>query len=192
MGTMEYGYNMNMYHDVNTQCIEKEKKEKNEVRTKRRYRKKERDENGNIIKKRKKSGLTRLCYMSQELKDIVGFDGPLARNCITKKFWDYTEKNGLKKPGRIIMTDEKLKSVWGQNVEQIHMYSVQKGLKEHITTMSKEEEEKYKQQNPHLFQEELKELQQEQERKKKNAKTTKKKKKNKENDSKNVAKYDDS
>ena len=62
-----------------------------EVRKKRRYRKKVRDENGNVIKKRKNSGLTRLCFMSDTLKKIVGKEGPLARNKITKGFWDYTE-----------------------------------------------------------------------------------------------------
>ena len=62
-----------------------------EVRKKRRYRKKIRDENGNIFKKRKKSGLTRLCFMSDSLKIIVGKEGPLARNKITKGFWDYLQ-----------------------------------------------------------------------------------------------------
>merc|ERR1719362_1625427 len=127
----------------------------NRKEKKRRYRKRERDENGQIIKKRKKSGLTRLCYMSQELKDIVGSTAPLPRNKITKGFWDYTEANGLKKPGRIIVCDDKLKKIWGNDVESIHMYAVQKGLKEHITTMSKEEEKKYKEKNPHLFMDEI-------------------------------------
>ena len=35
------------------------------------------------------------------------------------------------------------------------MYEVQRGLKEHITTMSKEEEKKYREDNPHLFLDEL-------------------------------------
>eukprot|EP00484_Ammonia_sp_Unknown_P030485 CAMPEP_0197038780 /NCGR_PEP_ID=MMETSP1384-20130603/15667_1 /TAXON_ID=29189 /ORGANISM="Ammonia sp." /LENGTH=557 /DNA_ID=CAMNT_0042469267 /DNA_START=59 /DNA_END=1732 /DNA_ORIENTATION=- len=123
-------------------------------RKKRRYRKRERDENGQIIKKRKRSGLTRLCFMSDELRAVVGKDGPMPRNKITKGFWDYTEAHGLKRKGRIILCDVALKKIWGEHVEQIHMYSVQKGLKEHITTMNKEEEKRYKLANPHLFDEE--------------------------------------
>eukprot|EP01083_Nonionella_stella_P145561 456374_1 len=125
--------------------------EKKKIKKKRRYRKRQRDENGQIIKKRKKSGLTRLCFMSKDLQDIVGDDRPLARNKITKGFWNYLEHKKLKLPGRIIQTDEKLKKIWGNDVETIHMYSVQKGLKAHITTMSKDLESKYKKENPHLF-----------------------------------------
>ena len=61
----------------------------------------------------------------------------------------------MKKKGRIIICDDNLKKIWGENVDEIHMYSVQKGLKEHITTMSKDEEKKYREENPHLFQDEL-------------------------------------
>jgi len=121
------------------------------TRPKRRYRRKERDADGNVIKKRKNSGLTRMCFMSEELKAIVGKEGPLPRNIITRLFWHYTEVNGLKKKGRIIACDDKLKKIWGDDVNEIHMYSVQRGLKEHITTMSKEEENKYKEEHPHLF-----------------------------------------
>eukprot|EP01083_Nonionella_stella_P271435 919728_1 len=123
----------------------------NVVKKKRRYRKRLRDENGNVIKKRKKSGLTRLCFMSDELKAIVGDEYCLQRNKITKGFWDYTKVENLKKPGRIIICDEKLKKIWGDETEQIHMFQVQKGLKAHITTMSKQEEKEYKLENPHLF-----------------------------------------
>jgi len=124
------------------------------TRPKRRYRRKERDAEGNVIKKRKNSGLTRMCFMSEELKAIVGKEGPLPRNVITRLFWHYTEVNGLKKKGRIIACDDKLKKIWGDDVNEIHMYSVQRGLKEHITTMSKEEENKYKREHPHLFDDE--------------------------------------
>ena len=50
-------------------------------RPKRRYRRKERDAEGNVIKKKRNSGLTRMCFMSQELKSIVGEEGPLPRYC---------------------------------------------------------------------------------------------------------------
>ena len=60
----------------------------------------------------------------------------------------------MKKKGRIIVCDDKLKKIWGENTEQIHMYSVQKGLKEHITTMDKDREKQYREENPHLFEDE--------------------------------------
>ena len=47
------------------------------------------------------------------------------------------QTHGLKKKGRIIRCDAKLKAIWGDDVDEIHMYSVQRGLKEHITTMTK-------------------------------------------------------
>ena len=52
------------------------------------------------------------------------------------------------------MCDDKLKKIWGEKTEQIHMYSVQKGLKEHITTMDKDREKEYREENPHLFEDE--------------------------------------
>jgi chromatin remodeling complex protein RSC6 len=88
--------------------------------------------------------------MSDELIVIVGNDGPLPRNKITKGFWDYTEEQGLKKKGRIITCDAALKKIWTDK-EEIHMYDVQKGLKVHITTMTKDEEHKWRLKNPTKF-----------------------------------------
>ena len=66
----------------------------------------------------------------------------------------FLKANDLKRKGRIIICDDKLKAIFGENTEQIHMYDVQKGLKEHITTMSKEKEKRYREENPDLFEDE--------------------------------------
>ena len=66
-------------------------------------------------------------------------------------FFCFCQNHKLKKPGRIITCDANLKKIWGDDINEIHMYSVQKGLKSHITTMSKEAEHNYRLENPHLF-----------------------------------------
>lgn len=126
------------------------------TRPKRRYRRrKKRDEEGNMIvqKKKRRSGLTRMAYLSEELQAIVGKQGPMPRNVITRGFWEYAQTNGLK-TGRIIRCDAKLKTIWGEDVDEIHMYSVQKGLKGHIRSMTKNEEDTYRKEHPNLFSDE--------------------------------------
>merc|ERR1712013_288215 len=96
------------------------------------------------------SPLTRMSRMSADLQAIIGVDGPMPRNKIIKAFWDYCERNGLKRKGRLICCDAKLKRIYGEDTQKVHLYDVQSGLSRHITIMTREEEAQHKREHPNF------------------------------------------
>jgi upstream activation factor subunit UAF30 len=79
-----------------------------------------------------KSGLLQPLQPSAELAAVVG-STPLARAEVVKKVWDYIKKHKLQNPQnkREIMTDEKLKAVFGGK-NMISMFHMNKYLFQHL------------------------------------------------------------
>ena len=70
--------------------------------------------------------------VSPELGAVVG-SKPIPRTQVVKKLWAYIKKNNLQDPknGRNILSDDKLKAVFGKKV--VNMFEMGKLISKHLT-----------------------------------------------------------
>mmetsp|Transcript_92048 Transcript_92048/g.112713 ORF Transcript_92048/g.112713 Transcript_92048/m.112713 type:complete len:343 (+) Transcript_92048:38-1066(+) len=92
------------------------------------------DNNDDTKYKGNPRGFAKLVNVSNDMKNIFNIDKPIPRHNVTKIFWKYVKNNKLKRDGRIIYCDDGLKLLF--NCNQIHMYHVQKLLKNHMQTIN--------------------------------------------------------
>lgn len=90
------------------------------------------------VKKRKpnpNSPFNRPLILSESLASFVG-QQELSRPQVVKKIWDYVKEHGLQDSSdkRYILCDAKLQTVF--KTEKVHMFTLNKILKEHVKTKS--------------------------------------------------------
>lgn len=89
----------------------------------------------------KKPRATRQCILSDELALVVK-SKEIAKNLISRKFWDYVKENDLQDPEnkQNIIPDDKIRALYGFNPppDRLSMFHVSRLINPHITILPKE------------------------------------------------------
>ena len=85
-------------------------------------------------KKKKGGGLSAVKEISPELSAFLGCGKEAARTDIVKGLWDYIREHNLQDPNdkRQIILDDKMKAVFGSDVQSFSMFTMNKYISPHI------------------------------------------------------------
>eukprot|EP00984_Skeletonema_dohrnii_P018570 scaffold8688_cov103-Skeletonema_dohrnii-CCMP3373.AAC.6 len=85
-------------------------------------------------KKKKGGGLAAVKEISPKLSAFLGCGNEAARTDVVKGLWDYIREHNLQDPSdkRQIILDDKMKAVFGKDVESFSMFTMNKYISPHI------------------------------------------------------------
>lgn len=92
------------------------------------------DEEEAPTKKKKGGGLSAIKEISPKLSAFLGCGKEAARTDVVKGLWDYIREHNLQDPSdkRQIILDDKMKKVFGKDVDRFSMFTMNKYISPHI------------------------------------------------------------
>lgn len=92
------------------------------------------DEEEAPTKKKKGGGLSAIKEISPKLSAFLGCGKEAARTDVVKGIWDYIREHNLQDPSdkRQIILDDKMKNVFGKDVDRFSMFTMNKYISPHI------------------------------------------------------------
>eukprot|EP00573_Skeletonema_grethae_P006635 CAMPEP_0201700720 /NCGR_PEP_ID=MMETSP0578-20130828/29612_1 /ASSEMBLY_ACC=CAM_ASM_000663 /TAXON_ID=267565 /ORGANISM="Skeletonema grethea, Strain CCMP 1804" /LENGTH=316 /DNA_ID=CAMNT_0048187831 /DNA_START=63 /DNA_END=1013 /DNA_ORIENTATION=+ len=92
------------------------------------------DEEEAPTKKKKGGGLSAIKEISPKLSAFLGCGKEAARTDVVKGLWDYIREHNLQDPSdkRQIILDDKMKNVFGKDVDRFSMFTMNKYISPHI------------------------------------------------------------
>eukprot|EP00546_Thalassionema_frauenfeldii_P003827 CAMPEP_0178919964 /NCGR_PEP_ID=MMETSP0786-20121207/14736_1 /TAXON_ID=186022 /ORGANISM="Thalassionema frauenfeldii, Strain CCMP 1798" /LENGTH=312 /DNA_ID=CAMNT_0020593967 /DNA_START=67 /DNA_END=1005 /DNA_ORIENTATION=+ len=121
---------INEDHDDDSSDGESESEQEEELKPSKKARKK----SSSSDPPKRSGGLTAVKEISTELANFLGKGNQMARTDVVSSMWDYIKENNLQNPDnkREIILDDKMKDVFGHDVDRFTMFSMNKYISVHI------------------------------------------------------------